>query len=114
MLFAHLKRILGLGKLRLRGPSGAKDEFLLAATAQNLRKNWRSSSPSQRQSSPHKAERPGLAALMVALDRHRWPLKRRFFITIVGKRAFPGDASKLDPQSAPLATFWVGHKVLDF
>ena len=23
---------------RLRGPSGAKDEFLLAATAQNLRK----------------------------------------------------------------------------
>jgi hypothetical protein len=24
--------------LRLRGPSGAKDEFLLAATAQNLRK----------------------------------------------------------------------------
>jgi Transposase DDE domain len=38
MLFAHLKRIRGLGKLRLRGPSGAKDEFLLAATAQNLRK----------------------------------------------------------------------------
>jgi hypothetical protein len=38
MLFAHLKRILGLGKLRLRGPSGAKDEFLLAATAQNLLK----------------------------------------------------------------------------
>jgi len=38
MLFAHLKRILGLGRLRLRGPSGAKDEFLLAATAQNLRK----------------------------------------------------------------------------
>jgi hypothetical protein len=38
MLFAHLKRILRLGRLRLRGPSGAKDEFLLAATAQNLRK----------------------------------------------------------------------------
>lgn len=32
--FAHLKRILGLGRLRLRGPCGAKDEFLLAATAQ--------------------------------------------------------------------------------
>ena len=28
MLFAHLKRILRLGRLRLRGPSGAKDEFL--------------------------------------------------------------------------------------
>lgn len=38
MLFAHLKRILGLGRLRLRGPRGAKDEFHLAATAQNLRK----------------------------------------------------------------------------
>lgn len=38
MLFAHLKRILKLGRLRLRGPTGARDEFLLAATAQNLRK----------------------------------------------------------------------------
>ncbi len=38
MLFAHLKRILGLNRLRLRGPCGANDEFLLAATAQNLRK----------------------------------------------------------------------------
>ena len=38
MLFAHLKRILGLNRLRLRGPNGANDEFLLAATAQNLRK----------------------------------------------------------------------------
>jgi DDE family transposase len=38
MLFAHLKRILKLARLRLRGPNGAKDEFLLAAAAQNLRK----------------------------------------------------------------------------
>jgi transposase len=38
MLFAHLKRILKLDRLRLRGPMGARDEFLLAATAQNLRK----------------------------------------------------------------------------
>lgn len=38
MLFAHLKRILGLRRLRLRGPCGAQDEFHLAATAQNLRK----------------------------------------------------------------------------
>jgi hypothetical protein len=35
MLFAHLKRILQLGRLRLREPSGARDEFLLVATAQN-------------------------------------------------------------------------------
>ena len=38
MLFAHLKRILKLGRLRLRGPCGARDEFTLAAIAQNLRK----------------------------------------------------------------------------
>ena len=38
MLFAHLKRILKLDRLRLRGPSGARDEFLLAAIAQNLRR----------------------------------------------------------------------------
>jgi hypothetical protein len=38
MLFAHLKRILRLDRLRLRGPLGARNEFLLAATAQNLRK----------------------------------------------------------------------------
>jgi Transposase DDE domain len=38
MLFAHLKRILKLDRLPLRGPNGARDEFRLAATAQNLRK----------------------------------------------------------------------------
>jgi len=38
MLFAHLKRIMKLDRLRLRGLSGAKDEFLMAATAQNLRR----------------------------------------------------------------------------
>ena len=37
MLFAHLKRILKRNRLRLRGSCGARDEFLLAATAQNLR-----------------------------------------------------------------------------
>jgi hypothetical protein len=38
MLFAHLKRILRLDRLRLRGPRGAQFEFTLAATAQNLRR----------------------------------------------------------------------------
>jgi transposase len=38
MLFAHLKRILKLDRLRLRGISGARDEFLMAASAQNLRR----------------------------------------------------------------------------
>ena len=38
MLFAHLKRILRLARLRLRGPSGAQFEFTLAAIAQNLKR----------------------------------------------------------------------------
>ncbi len=38
MLFAHLKRYIGLGMMRLRGPKGATEQFQHAATAQNLRK----------------------------------------------------------------------------
>jgi len=38
MSFAHLKRNLGFRRLRLRGLTGAADEFLLAATVQNLKK----------------------------------------------------------------------------
>jgi transposase len=38
MLFAHLKVPLKLRRLRLRGLSGAHDEFVLAATVQNLRR----------------------------------------------------------------------------
>ena len=38
MLFAHFKRILKMDRLRLRGINGARDEFLLAAIAQNLRR----------------------------------------------------------------------------
>lgn len=38
MLFAHLKRHLKLRRLRLRGLAGATEEFLLAATAQNLKR----------------------------------------------------------------------------
>ena len=38
MLFGHLKKIIRFERLRLRGPKGADDEFLLAATVQNLRK----------------------------------------------------------------------------
>lgn len=38
MLFAYLKCIMKLDRLRLRGLSGARDEFLMAATAQNLRR----------------------------------------------------------------------------
>ncbi len=38
MCFAHMKRIFRLDQLRLRGLSGAKDEVLLTALAQNLRR----------------------------------------------------------------------------
>nr|WP_312230072.1 IS1182 family transposase [Pseudomonas sp.] len=38
MLSAHLKRIMRLDRLRLRGMTGASDEFTLAATVQNLRR----------------------------------------------------------------------------
>ena len=38
MLFAHMKRVLKMDRLRLRGLNGARDEFLLTATAQNLRR----------------------------------------------------------------------------
>jgi hypothetical protein len=45
MLFAHLKRILNLSRLRLRGKRSAQDEFLLAAIAQNLRRMAKSCHP---------------------------------------------------------------------
>jgi transposase len=45
ILFAHLKRILNLTRLRLRGMNGARDEFLLAAIAQNLRRLAKSGHP---------------------------------------------------------------------
>ena len=37
MKFAHMKRHLNFDRLRLRGIKSANDEFLLVATAQNLR-----------------------------------------------------------------------------
>ena len=56
MLFAHLKRILKLDRLRLRGLSGASDEFTLAALVQNLRRMtkllWSPQQPSHRIGAP--------------------------------------------------------------
>lgn len=37
-LFGEAKRNLAMTRLRLRGPNGARDEFLLTATVQNLRR----------------------------------------------------------------------------
>jgi len=54
MLFAHMKRILKMDRLRLRGMSGARDEFLLTATAQNLRRmaKYLSTDPPAARASP--------------------------------------------------------------
>ena len=38
ILFAHMKRILKMNRLRLRGISGAHDELVMTATVQNLRR----------------------------------------------------------------------------
>ena len=47
MLFGYMKKILKVDRLRLRGLSGAHDEFLLTATAQNLRRmaQWLGTGP---------------------------------------------------------------------
>ncbi len=37
-LFGEAKHILALTRLRLRGLTGARDEFLLTATVQNLKR----------------------------------------------------------------------------
>ena len=87
MLFAHLKRILRLDRLRLRGPSGAKDEFLLAATAQNLRKLAKLI-PFRRRSSSHKAERPHSAAPIVVATAIRSRRPSGFFNTIRKLQSF--------------------------
>ncbi len=53
MAFAHLKRIFKLDRLRLRGLSGPRDEILLAATAQNLRKLARYARPAPPTAADH-------------------------------------------------------------
>lgn len=46
MKFAHFKRILRLGRLRLRGPRGAQHEFVLVAA--RLARSWRNGDPTVR------------------------------------------------------------------
>jgi hypothetical protein len=80
MLFAHLKRILKLDRLRLRGPNGAHDEFLLAATAQNLRKLAKlipipNPQPAQKSRQPSEANPASFgsrtSSTQSAINRHR-------------------------------------------
>ena len=46
LLFAHLKRILKLYRLRLRGPNGARDEFrqICTQSLDGLASSWASAS----------------------------------------------------------------------
>jgi hypothetical protein len=44
MLFAYLKRILGLGRLRLRGPCGVLGEFTPSLPPKTFA-NWQNSNP---------------------------------------------------------------------
>jgi hypothetical protein len=83
MLFAHLKRILRLDRLRLRGPSGAKDEFLLAATAQNLRRLAR-----LRPAMPPTRQHPSPQSLKKRLQPERRRSSAEFFNTISSLRSY--------------------------
>jgi hypothetical protein len=74
MLFAHLKRILRLGRLRLRGPSGAKTSSYWPPPPK-ICGNWPSSSPfSNRSTMPKGFKAPrrpdDRGGYLVTLDRH--------------------------------------------
>jgi hypothetical protein len=87
MHFAPFKRILGRGRLRLRGPSrdhgwamtmpgracGANDEFLLAATAQVLPKLAKIF-PAPQQTPNRKATGGYAGHRWISLWLHRWLL----------------------------------------
>jgi hypothetical protein len=83
MLFAHLKRILGLGKPRLRSPSGARDEFLLAATAPKSAKA-REAHPLPEGDLRNVSEAAPFGLSDKSADITYTPLKRGFFNTIGG------------------------------
>lgn len=57
MLFAHLKRILKLERLRLRRPCGARDEFHTQPSPRTSG-NWPRSALRGHQSQPLRARRP--------------------------------------------------------
>ena len=100
MLFAHLKRILRLGRLRLRGPNGAKDEFLLAATAQNLRKLAKLI-PFPEPIFATEAKRPGLCLADSATNPKCSRQNRGFFNKIGKVEMWRGDVRLSMSVSAP-------------
>ena len=91
MHFAHLKRILRLDRLRLRAPSGAKDEFLLAATAQNLRELAKLT-PLPAPYSPHEAAQLNFASPAAAAGANSATGTRGFSHTIHRERQLLANA----------------------
>jgi hypothetical protein len=73
MLFAHPKRSIRLGRLRLRGPRGAKDEFLSAATGP------KSAETSQAHSLPARSSPPTLPSRKPPHDANRRRAETEFF-----------------------------------
>jgi hypothetical protein len=70
MRFAHLKTHHGFERLRLRGLSGARDEFHLAAIVQTSRR-WRSGSSDRRLRPPaRELRRVSLVASALRPTRH--------------------------------------------
>jgi len=86
MLFAHLKRILGLDRLRLRGQR-RQGRVPIGCYGPKSAENSRSSSP-RRRSSPPEAERPGFASLTAAPNAERRRHNKGFFNGIDPKRKF--------------------------
>ena len=90
MLFAHLKRILKLDRLRLRGPNGARDEFHLAATAQNLRK-LAILIPAPDQPPPHEPSHPTATSSRPRSQAAAITSNPTSSTSGNGRRLFPGD-----------------------
>ena len=92
MLFAHLKRILRLGRLRLRGRAEPKTSSYWPPPPKTYG-NWRSSSPFRRRSSPPEVQRASSASPKAAHDANRRRAETEFFNEIDVKRKFHAAAS---------------------
>ncbi len=93
MLFAHLKRILKLDRLRLRGPNGAKDEFHRHSPEP----------PEAGKDDPDAEARPRLSGLASSLtfDPHsRSKTAEAHFFNRMGRKAVRSSGRLLPPSAA--------------
>jgi hypothetical protein len=87
MLFAHLKLILKLNRIRLLGPSGAHDEFVLVATAQPLRKRAKLILAPSLRAEPPASPRADQSRSLIATVRELGPVQ--FTVRLVQQK-WPG------------------------